>query len=538
MSSVSTHLVNGGDTLVECGCCHNPHCSEISIDPHTGVEAANLKLIRKKPRRVDGALDIAVFQQKPDNFAFAEDNEPWCGICQTCHTENDHHTNDDSADHTHNVGANCISCHPHSSGFTHGGGSGGDCDECHGKDADMGGTGTTQSHSTHTENDSDDLRGPNITCADCHDTDNFPYFKSGNDSNSDGNFDLSETDVCDVCHSPGGAYDGVDDPWFGAKANWDTGVYEDGYLLPGREEWCAGCHDTGNSVIQGVNAPPIAGDGITWGYFASGHGSHAIACTDCHDSTTPHIDGEARTYAFDSSYYGPSHSGVAYAASYRLQDIDGEVPLMIPANYNITFSYNAQTMKNNAFRLCFDCHDSSMILDDTPGDGIDSNFKASRPNPPRNYSYAWGSGADTNEHVAHIMNYVGPFSDSDWDTGTIGPGGQNGRDTMTMCFSCHNVHGAEGSHGSTNEAMIRDGILAGRTGYGFSYVIEDVGNGGYPWVTSTDATQSTSVGAIFRNNTADMCGGSMCHGTPAPPSGSSYNASGSSWGTFLEYFRP
>ena len=30
--------------------------------------------------------------------------------------------------------------------------------------------------------------------------------------------------------------------------------------------------------------------------------------------------------------------------------------------------------------------------------GIDSNFKASAPNPPRNYSCALGSGADVNEH--------------------------------------------------------------------------------------------------------------------------------------------
>jgi hypothetical protein len=402
----------------------------------------------------------------------------------------------------------------------------------------MGGTGTTQSHSTHTEHDSDDLRGPNVTCAECHDTDNFPYFISGNDSNGDGKFDLSETDICDGCHSPDGAYDGVNDPEFGAKVNWDSGVYEDGYLLAGKEEWCAGCHDMGTSLIHGVDAPPVAGDGVTWGYFINGHGNHTLSCTDCHDTTIVHLDGEPRTYTFDASYYSPAESGVAYAEGYRLLDVDGEVPLMIPANYSITFSYNAQTMKDNAFRLCFDCHISSQIFDDTPGDGIDSNFKASLPNPPRNYSYAWGSGADVNEHVSHIMNYIGPFTDSDWDTETDGPGGSNGSDSMTMCFACHNVHGAAGSEGSTNEVMIRDGILTGRTGYGFSYVIEDVESGGYPWVTSTDATRSTSVGAIFRNNTANMCAGFMCHGTPTPPSESSYDASGSSWGTFLEYFRP
>ena len=137
------------------------------------------------------------------------------------------------------------------------------------------------------------------------------------------------------------------------------------------------------------------------------------------------------------------------------------------------------------------------------------------------------------------MNYIGPFADSDWDAGTNGPGGSNGRDTMTACSSCHNVHGAAGTNGSTNEPMVRDGKLAGRTGgYKFSFVIEDVGNGGYPWVTSEGATQATSTGAIFRSNASSMCAASMCHGTPDPPAGSSYNASGSSWGTYLEYFRP
>jgi hypothetical protein len=34
-----------------------------------------------------------------------------------------------------------------------------------------------------------------------------------------------------------------------------------------------------------------------------------------------------------------------------------------------------------------------------------------------------------------------------------------------------------------------------------------------------------------------MCGGSMCHGNPAPPAGSSYNASGNGFGTYLEYYR-
>jgi hypothetical protein len=381
-----------------------------------------------------------------------------------------------------------------------------------------------------------DASGPQIAdCYGCHadlgaghHTDGAASFASGTDTSGNGAIELGETDVCDPCHSPDGPFDGVAE----GRSNWSSGAGVS----------CAGCHDTGTSTIMGVSAPPVVGDDVTWGYYATGHGrGGAIACTACHDTNATHFDGLAQTYSFDSAQYGPSQSGVAYAAAYRLLTVGGEVPLMIPANYNITFSYNAQEMKENAFRLCFQCHDPGQVFDDTPGNGISSNFKASLPNPPRNYSYAWGSGADVNEHVSHILNYTGPFADADWDTTTTGPGGQDGRDTLTNCSSCHNVHGAAGNCGSTNEAMIRDGTLIGRPGgYGFSYVIEDISSGGYPMVTSTGATQANSVGAIFRYSTAgnNMCGGTMCHGDPTPPAGCGYDASGSSWGTYLEYYRP
>ncbi|MCP4590055.1 MAG: hypothetical protein GY842_04875, partial [bacterium] len=405
------------------------------------------------------------------------------------------------------------------------------CTACHGQPPD--GTefpNTAGAHATHMIG----TNGPHVSdCFVCHadlsdgvHNNAVASFASGIDANSNGDIELDETDVCDACHSPDGPIDGVAE----GIANWAAGT----------PVACAGCHDTGTSTIQGVTAPPVAGDNVTWGYYATGHGRGGmVACTACHNANALHFDGEARTFSFESGQYGPSQSGVDYAAGYRLKDVDGEVPLMIPANYNITFDYNAATMRDNAFRLCFSCHDITKVFDDTPGDGIDSNFKASLPNPPRNYSYAWGSGADVNEHVAHVMNYVGPFADSDWDEATDGPGGTEGRDSLTACSSCHNVHGAAGNCGSTNETMIRDGSLVNRPGgYGFSHVVEDVGAGGYPTVTSVEATKSNSVGAIFRYNTNNMCGGSMCHGNPDPPDDCSYDASGSSWGTYLEYFRP
>ena len=382
------------------------------------------------------------------------------------------------------------------------------------------------SHATHFDN----VKGPGLPlnetgCYTCHGDKACPKFDDGEP--------LETTTVCNDCHSAGGTLDGVTM----AKLNWEYGVYEEGgtALKSGKEMWCISCHDGGTSVCDGVSAPDISGDNTSYGYYVNGHRSKL--CSDCHDLTATHIDGEARTYAFDAAYYDPDQSGVAYASGYRLGYVDGKVPLMIPANYGTTFVYDAQTMRDNAFRLCFSCHDYTKILDNTPGDGIDSNFKASLPNPPRDYSYAWGSGADVNEHVSHVLNYIGPYWDSDWDADTSGSGDENGHDSLMACSSCHNVHGAAGAEGSTNEPMIRDGSLTGRTGYGFSYVVEDLPAGGYPsnMVTSLNASLPISVGAVFRNGNA-MCQ-DTCHQCPTPL-GSSYNASGSSWGTYLEYYRP
>ncbi|MBW1860437.1 MAG: hypothetical protein JRI70_10310 [Deltaproteobacteria bacterium] len=431
-----------------------------------------------------------------------------------------------------------------------------------------GGSVVMASHATHFVSE----KGPALAqdengCYICHADgtlqcgEEAPFFRSGTDGDGDSNFNLAETDVCDFCHSPNGAYDGVTSSGssVGAKDNWAVGVYElDGKLQAGKERWCAGCHDDqpANSEYNGsgVDAPMVAGDDSTFGFYATGHGksviplrgtagwpTERIECLDCHDAGVAHIDGEARTYSFDNASAGSTQSGVDYAAGYRLGYVGGEVPLRIPANYSTTFGYNGLLIRDTAFRLCLYCHDTSRIFDNTPGDGIDSNFKASLPNPPRDYSYAWGSGADTNEHVNHMMNYTMEAWDSDWDIDTNGPGPGPGTDSMTACSSCHNVHGPTGVEGSTNEAMLRDGSLAGRApGYGFSYVIEDSGAGGYPWVTSDGATQSTSVGAIFRYNTEinNMCSGVYCHGNPVPPAGSGYDASGSSWETYIEYYRP
>ncbi len=125
MSNVANHVVNG-DTIIECSACHDPHAQNSVTDPHTNIYAPNLSLIRSNAIQFNNT-DL-IFQQNPENFAFAEANTPWNGICQACHTATAHHTNDASADHDHEIGTDCTGCHSHQDGFK---ASGGSCTGCH-----------------------------------------------------------------------------------------------------------------------------------------------------------------------------------------------------------------------------------------------------------------------------------------------------------------------------------------------------------------------------------------------------------------------
>jgi hypothetical protein len=197
---------------------------------------------------VGGTSKQVKFLDRKGANSYADGDTTYNGVCEVCHIQTMYHKNDGTGNY-HYPAARCYVCHAHINGFSYAHGEPGkDCEDCHGHDDGWNGGsyyGTTQSHSTHTENDSDDLKGPNIACGDCHDPNNFPYFKSGTDGNADGKIDLSETDVCNNCHSPGGSFNGVSTAGqsIGAKDNWSNGVYTGNALVSGKEKWCAGCHD-------------------------------------------------------------------------------------------------------------------------------------------------------------------------------------------------------------------------------------------------------------------------------------------------------
>ena len=363
-----------------------------------------------------------------------------CGLEESCHNvanvDRLHH----NATTTPNpaVNNNCNVCHT-SDGRPVGTISLADATQC--TDCHTGAShGSAGSHRIHTN--ASDPRGPGgLVCSDCHDTNAYPRFKTGTDEDSDGRYDLSETDVCDPCHSPGGSYDGVDSDTapsgaisVGAKTNWDAQVYEStSTLQAGKERWCVGCHDSSPATIDGVQAPPVAGDessatayGTGYGFYTSGHGVPAsdtlpsngsdpgpdCTCDSCHEFSRTHMDGIDRTFT-------SAGTPTTYRNGYRLDSVNGSEPMTIPWT-------GGAAPNGTEARLCYRCHSSGPAVN-SPNNT--SNFRSS--------TYASGL------HWFH-MGITSSIWAPDWR------GSQNSRPN---CPTCHNVHG------SKRLAMIRDGEL-------------------------------------------------------------------------------
>ena len=553
----SCHTYTGHMTF-SCRTCHQPHNNN----------KINIYLIKDTVATPNSGNKPVLFTSVSGTNSYADGNIDYDGICEVCHTTTKYHQNNTAGDHSHNAGTNCVNCHTHENNFLHGG----NCKECHGHDAGYEyepglfsqGKGTFQSHSTHTEIDTDDMIGPYINCEVCHDTTDFPYFKSGTDTNSDSKFDLSETDVCDNCHSPGGLFDGVSDSIIGAKNNWSSGIYNGNYLRTGKENWCAGCHDSdrASSISDGtgIPAPDVAGDSLTYGYYYSGHGKNlTVNCTDCHNPRVTHLDGEARTYTYNDTI--ANLNGEQYRKGYRLIRISGLEPMRIPLNDPLISPFDSAN-----FRLCLSCHSWNNLTDNT--EPYLTNFNHSGVNA--SYSFGFDVANDRNNHLHNHIDFqahgrVEPYWDSDWDFNTtaVVPGSPNpeinGYDSYITCVTCHDVHGGRAFGGNIEGNMMRDGRLQSREpGLKFTYLIE--APGGLPLVTSAGAGKGNSIGAVIRSGvdyragyndavpqSNAICGG--CHSETYPGT-DEYNASGtggsgctpchpfsSSSAYYMEYYR-
>lgn len=186
--------------------------------------------------------------------SYADGDAVYDGICEVCHTQTRHHTNDGHDNSTHYDGEQCTSCHLHNTEFA---------------------APYVKSHNIHIENE-------NMICADCH----VEPMQHNPTIFADGQT-LDATTVCGNCHLPTGPYDGVNDPVIGAKTNWLDGVYDSNrQLLPGKENWCLGCHvKTNHYDIAQCADCHLHGSNIG-ALFSSSHNIHlneeGMLCVDCH----------------------------------------------------------------------------------------------------------------------------------------------------------------------------------------------------------------------------------------------------------------
>ncbi len=304
---------------------------------------------------------------------------------------------------------------------------------------------------------------PPMGCTNCH-YDETPHH--GNPYQFADTKELADTNVCDVCHSKGGAFDGV----AMAKANWVSGIYTGtNYenLQTGKEQWCTTCHDDAPPTINGRTADNVSGNNIAYGYFISGHGKYDVYCTDCHDPQLVHIDDYDWTYG----------TTLDYTQGYRLKLINGNTPMVIPRNPS---TYNA-----NQFRLCYSCHDESALITNYFTTDFVDLLDISQ----------------NNLHEEHIKTITTRYWDSD-KSGETSPMYDSG----ISCPSCHNPHGKDYNNRAT--------ISMTRQDLGLVHKRDVTGLFGY--------FESGEWG----NPGGDLNCFSMCHPTPNSPNFKYYNQLG------------
>jgi predicted CxxxxCH...CXXCH cytochrome family protein len=303
----------------------------------------------------------------------------------------------------------------------------GDCGTCHGTAPPA-----LQNHSVHLTA----KWGPRASCDDCHQAgsntgshaghvDGYVRFNDGQD--------LANTTVCDGCHGTTAA----------TKPTWGSLAYR------GTVSWCESCHD-GSSTVNTLNgtggldvdAPDVAGDGISYGFDVTGHGkpSIGVVCTNCHLADVMHIDGVSPSY---------SASADNFKDGYRLD------------SYNVT--PNTGDYDSAKLQLCYLCHIESRVVG-MPAGGRPSamhmhsvvvsdkwytnfrNMSTSLGLFEGNWDAASKGGysydVPTNIHWNHLDDYDSTDRKAAYFLGLIyDSDGDSTGDSNFTCETCHDPHG-------------------------------------------------------------------------------------------------
>lgn len=127
MAQAQQNHFSASDTMY-CSACHNPHFHQDQFERY---------FIRSAINTPNNSWRTVEFNHATD---FVHGAPGYDGICEVCHTQTNYYRNNASGNHAHNAGSNCLSCHPHETGFRPAGGS---CNSCHGNPPQTG------AHLTH-----------------------------------------------------------------------------------------------------------------------------------------------------------------------------------------------------------------------------------------------------------------------------------------------------------------------------------------------------------------------------------------------------
>ncbi len=467
MVNVANHIVDGGATIVDCGSCHNPHLVSYPTDPHSGLTNPNLSLIRSDTYQyVDGAVPPAIFQNRPDHYSFT--TAPFIGICQTCHTATNHHTNT-GAGTGHFSTEDCIGCHPHENGFLPTGDF--SCTTCH----------------ASAQNNGDGVPASGRRAI----VDEFPLGTTHAHYGTEVN-----EDACLVCHSNGTHMDGyveLVDPD-------DGSIYR--FIYPGDlasdpdvSDFCAGCHDSDGATRLATPLDPF------------GNGNAAPAVAEAFAGTLQWNEwygdvcfGSEGTLRGVNSHHDISDADQAFSGA-RLECLNchgahisaASQPMADPFNTNSPFSG-----EDNDF--CLACHSGGVSPADPgfppdvtgPTIALRGIGSCEYTVEPWHVEYDWA-------HVAHGLD-----SKRGWD-------GYSGAQSYVMdCKDCHDPHGSvTPTNLAGNPYMIRDYVDG-------TMFVDDggrpLGFNGPPWDiygTAGDVTVSISGIAVDWGSSQSLC--IKCH---------------------------
>ncbi len=463
---------------LDCVECHNPMSVQTNFRGND-----NLAFIRTTIRGSEIAFEAKTGPYSfADNAAGVPDMNIDNYVCNTCHTQTNHHQNDGSAPggQSHQDGLECTQCHDHEGGFQPSGG----CTICHSMEQ-----GNRVAVVNQFGEDSHHIQGVELTdehCYQCH-----------WEANSDGS-------INDMYHggpsAPGSEINLVVYGNGSRPTSYSAGNTAMEYMANGsRSEMqkinmvCLGCHSAQNNNTQpfgdGKTPNEYAWDGRSvderysqtgttpWGKYSdtsstnitpkntqtkaySGHGNAANNERGWNLSETwPNTSGSVKVICFDChNSHGSTVSGTT--TSYTSATTNGAMlkdTVAGKGGFSMTYKPEASgsASDNNAHNagadLCFDCH-TTQNAGSTPW-GYQGTFGSSQPilgyfdtirfgsglaGPQQRYSYKAQNGTAKTGHFgvsASLSTQV---------NGTI-----NG-----LCTPCHDPHGVSPSLGTNQQYAV------------------------------------------------------------------------------------